>query len=360
MQPTKPGSLGKGLDSLMGGLPKNIGCAATLSSTGFMRLSPDRVQLSPDQHADGNALPASFLNSVREHGILQPLIVRKIDDNYVVIAGARRLVAARSLGIADVPVIVIQATDDQASLISRAENEERTHPGPVIVEPQPATAMPASTLPASSPWRFAGGAAAAIALLLAGIGCGWLISNLQDTGSATPVISTSDNRSQPLPLQPPPVISPVVPEQPPVIAPEEFQQFTTEQLVVDKVGASLRIVIQSPLFSYRTNLDEGQLALLKELGAIFASHEGEYTILITGHTDATPIRGSSVYRDNHELGLARASEVARFLWRQAGVPVGMLRTATAGSENPPFQSDTPESAKRNRTATILITPNRAP
>jgi flagellar motor protein MotB len=347
MQPSKPGSLGKSLGDLIGGLPQSIGSAASISSTGFVRLAPSRIRSPQDREVPTNSLPDSFLTSVREHGILQPLLVRKADDGYELVAGARRLTAAKTLGLADVPAIIIQASDDHAARISIVENQERTSPPPVAPEPTQASPAPiptATTLRGRLLWA----SALAFALLI-GAAAGWFSSNHQSNPAPAIVIP-------PVSLEQPPVTAPAQQEKQAVIKLEEFGSFTKEQLTVEKAGYSLRIVIQSPLFSYRTSIDESQKPLLKELGAIFARHAGKCAILITGHTDATPIRGSNAYRDNNDLGLARASEVARFLWRQAGVPVGMLAIATAGPDNPPFPSDTTESDRRNRTTTILISP----
>lgn len=346
MQPSKPGSLGRNLGDLLGGLPQNIGSAASLSSTGFVRLAPDRITLPAGREPLDNSLPPSFLNSVREHGILQPILVRKTGADYELIAGARRLAAARTLALADIPVVVIQASDEQAALIANAENNDRTNPPP---EPSPVIATPAPT--PSTRWPVIGWAAAlAVALLVGTIG-GWLFSYRQNRTMPTTIITP--------PKAPEPVPAPVPRPQEvrPAISQDEFQKFTAEQITVEKVGTGLGIVLQSPIFAYRTTMDDTQQALLKELGAILAKHESDWTVQITGHTDSTPLRGSNVYRDNNDLGLARATEVARYLWRQAGVPTAMLKVATSGADNPPFPSDTPDNDRKNRTATLLITPS---
>jgi ParB family chromosome partitioning protein len=57
--------------------------------------------------------------SIRRHGILQPLIVRQREGGYELIAGERRLQAARKAGLADVPVVVRETTDEQMLALSR-------------------------------------------------------------------------------------------------------------------------------------------------------------------------------------------------------------------------------------------------
>jgi hypothetical protein len=339
----------------MGSLPETIGSAATLSSTGFMRLAPDRIRLPAGKQDCTASLPESFVNSIRDQGILQPILIRKIDTGYELVAGARRLAAAQALNLVEVPVVLIQATDDQAVLIARMENEQRRNPFPdSTVPPVPAT-LPVPVVITSTAWRIVIWVAAQATLVLAAMWLGWVLSGNLTTPPAQIVISPTEHPGTAIPPSrslPEPLV-----EERPVITPEAFSKFIPHHLLLETTGASLRLVLQAPAFSYRTTLDPDTLPLLRELGAIIAPYDGQCVLLITGHTDANPMRGSSIYRDNDELGLARAAEVARFLRRQAGVPSGMIRIATAGSKNPPFESDTPESARRNRTITFLLTPS---
>ena len=63
--------------------------------------------------------------SIREKGILQPLLIRKKDRDYEVIAGERRLKAARALGLEKVPVIIRNVSDDEAFVLALVENIQR-------------------------------------------------------------------------------------------------------------------------------------------------------------------------------------------------------------------------------------------
>ena len=63
--------------------------------------------------------------SIKEKGLLQPLLVRKIDEGYEVIAGERRLRAARALALKDVPVVVKNVSDDEALILALIENIQR-------------------------------------------------------------------------------------------------------------------------------------------------------------------------------------------------------------------------------------------
>jgi ParB family chromosome partitioning protein len=121
--PQKSG-LGRGLGALIPGGEN------TLAENGVMLVSVDLVSPNPRQ-------PRSMLHpeelqdltaSIREHGVLQPLIVTPGDmqGRFVLIAGERRLQAARLAGLASVPVIVRPATDQQRLELAIIENVQRS------------------------------------------------------------------------------------------------------------------------------------------------------------------------------------------------------------------------------------------
>lgn len=64
-------------------------------------------------------------SSVRQHGVLQPLVVRQAERGWEVVAGERRLRAAQMAGLSEVPCVVIRATDDEAALLALVENLQR-------------------------------------------------------------------------------------------------------------------------------------------------------------------------------------------------------------------------------------------
>ena len=63
--------------------------------------------------------------SVREHGVLQPLLVRKTEDRYELVAGERRLRAAKKAGLKKVPVIFLTADHEKAAEMGLIENIQR-------------------------------------------------------------------------------------------------------------------------------------------------------------------------------------------------------------------------------------------
>lgn len=64
-------------------------------------------------------------NSIREHGILQPLLVRPVDGGFEIVAGERRWRAARLVGLIDVPVLIRRMTDQEARAAALIENLQR-------------------------------------------------------------------------------------------------------------------------------------------------------------------------------------------------------------------------------------------
>jgi OmpA family len=114
------------------------------------------------------------------------------------------------------------------------------------------------------------------------------------------------------------------------------------------------LVFETPLFLSRAAFDQDQAGLLSRVGEILARHAGEWDVTVTGHTDAAPLKNVAGFRDNHELGLARAMETVRLLYRNAHVPMTMLHATSAGEENPPFPGDDSESRRNNRTVTLSI------
>jgi ParB family chromosome partitioning protein len=121
--PQKSG-LGRGLGALIPGGEN------ALTEGGVMLVSVDMVFPNPRQ-------PRSMMHpeelqdltaSIREHGVLQPLIVTPgdMDGRYVLIAGERRLEAARLAGLSAVPVIVRPATDQQRLELAIIENVQRS------------------------------------------------------------------------------------------------------------------------------------------------------------------------------------------------------------------------------------------
>ena len=72
-----------------------------------------------------------LIASVKQKGIIQPIVVRKVDSGYEIIAGERRWRAAQAAGLKDVPIVIRKATDMEAAEISLIENLLREELNPL-------------------------------------------------------------------------------------------------------------------------------------------------------------------------------------------------------------------------------------
>ncbi|MCR4408224.1 MAG: ParB/RepB/Spo0J family partition protein [Anaerolineae bacterium] len=128
---TKKRGLGKGLEAL-------IPVSAGERPAGLIEVSVDDIApnpLQPRQKLDPDSL-AELAASIREHGLIQPLIVSSTvpgtaDAPYQLIAGERRLEAARLAGLSTVPVIVKEATPQQMLALALVENIQRADLNPL-------------------------------------------------------------------------------------------------------------------------------------------------------------------------------------------------------------------------------------
>ncbi|MBR2179045.1 MAG: ParB/RepB/Spo0J family partition protein [Selenomonadaceae bacterium] len=122
----KKGGLGRGIEAL---LPQSQSQYEQINSKDSVQeiltelIQPNRYQ--PRREFDEGALN-ELAESIKSYGILQPLIVRRIEDGkYELIAGERRLRASKIVGLEKVPVIIRDYTDAQMSEISIIENVQR-------------------------------------------------------------------------------------------------------------------------------------------------------------------------------------------------------------------------------------------
>ena len=134
---TKKSGLGKGLDSL---ITDKVGKNTTVKvkteekeATDGVMLNINKVEPNRDQprkNFDEDAL-LELAESIKQFGILQPLLVQKKDDYYQIVAGERRWRAAKMAGIKEVPVIIKQLSDQEIMEISLIENIQRENLNPI-------------------------------------------------------------------------------------------------------------------------------------------------------------------------------------------------------------------------------------
>ena len=121
----KKGGLGNGLDALFEDNTSDVGSAQTLR---ISDIEPNRDQ--PRKSFDDDGI-AALADSIKQHGMLQPLLVRPYGSSYQIVAGERRWRAARMLGLSEVPVQIRELTDSETMQIALIENLQRENLNPI-------------------------------------------------------------------------------------------------------------------------------------------------------------------------------------------------------------------------------------
>ena len=111
-------ALGRGLDALM----------PAVSKTGYRDIEVNRIRPNPEQprqHFDTAAIE-DLSHSIRQHGVVQPLVVAEVEEGFQIVVGERRWRAAKLAGLERVPVIVTEVSDRQTLELALIENLQRS------------------------------------------------------------------------------------------------------------------------------------------------------------------------------------------------------------------------------------------
>lgn len=123
---TKKGGLGRGFDSLFA---ENSVDAKQTTELRLSQIVPNRDQ--PRKVFDDEALH-ELTDSISKHGLIQPLLVRPMDDGtYQIVAGERRWRASRLAGLEKVPVVIREMSDNEAMELALIENLQREDLNPI-------------------------------------------------------------------------------------------------------------------------------------------------------------------------------------------------------------------------------------
>ena len=121
--------LGKGLGALLGDALEDVSPKTPYKTLPLHKVEPNKSQ--PRQDFDEEELEA-LAESIRLHGVIQPLTVRQLDSGYYqIIAGERRWRASRMAGLTEIPAVVIEADDKKAMELALIENLQRQDLNPV-------------------------------------------------------------------------------------------------------------------------------------------------------------------------------------------------------------------------------------
>lgn len=120
--------LGKGLESLMGEATAEVSAMTPDSTLPISKVKPNKGQ--PRRNFEEAALD-ELADSIKQNGILQPILVRKKGASYEIVAGERRYQAAKRAGLKEVPVIVREVSDEDVFKLALIENLQRSDLNPI-------------------------------------------------------------------------------------------------------------------------------------------------------------------------------------------------------------------------------------
>ena len=121
----KHSGLGKGLDALF---EDNTNEAQGTQTLRLSEIEPNKNQ--PRQKFDEAAI-TSLADSIRQHGLIQPIVVRATASGYQIVAGERRWRACRMLGMSEIPVIIKELSDSETAQLALIENIQREDLNPI-------------------------------------------------------------------------------------------------------------------------------------------------------------------------------------------------------------------------------------
>lgn len=123
----KLGGLGKGLGAL---IPEND---TVENDNNVNRVSMNLIKANDEQprkNFDQEKI-AHLAESIKEHGVVQPIVLKKDGNNYIIVAGERRWRAAKLVGLKEIPAVVLDLSDKQVLEISLIENLQREDLNPI-------------------------------------------------------------------------------------------------------------------------------------------------------------------------------------------------------------------------------------
>lgn len=124
----KKSGLGKGLSSLITEANAETGRPKKTETLALSKLKPNKNQ----PRKQFNEIELSELaDSIRQNGILQPLLVRKKGEAYEIVAGERRYQAAKQAGLKEIPVIIREISDEEVFKLALIENLQRSNLTPI-------------------------------------------------------------------------------------------------------------------------------------------------------------------------------------------------------------------------------------
>jgi ParB family chromosome partitioning protein len=127
MSDPKKHGLGRGLSALLGDAPRPAGAGDASQVNGVQSIAIARIRANPGQprKAFDEAGLDELAQSIAQHGVIQPILVRRSGDEYQIIAGERRWRAAQRARVHSIPAVVRDDNDSTAAEIALIENIQR-------------------------------------------------------------------------------------------------------------------------------------------------------------------------------------------------------------------------------------------
>jgi ParB family chromosome partitioning protein len=123
----KFGGLGKGLNAL---IPED---EVSVDSNSITKIDMNLIKANdgqPRKNFDEEKIE-ELAESIKEHGVIQPIVLKKEGDTYTIVAGERRWRASKSAGLKEIPAVIMELTDKQVLEISLIENIQREDLNPI-------------------------------------------------------------------------------------------------------------------------------------------------------------------------------------------------------------------------------------
>ncbi|MBW1687691.1 MAG: ParB/RepB/Spo0J family partition protein [Deltaproteobacteria bacterium] len=132
---TRPNALGRGIGALLPGAPPAAGLdvSATVSHDAPGEIPVDAIDPNPEQPRRAfDAIELERLaDSIRQHGVLQPIVLRRVGSRYELVVGERRWRATRAAGLAKIPAIIADVDERERLELALVENVQRRDLNPI-------------------------------------------------------------------------------------------------------------------------------------------------------------------------------------------------------------------------------------
>lgn len=360
-------TLGRGLGDLMSEVAQAEKPLAASIDRAFLQIPVESFPGTEDGAGQPPERSDTLVQSLKVHGVLQPILVRRQESGYAVIDGRKRLQAARELGMKTIPALVLNNPGADSAVLA-SEANRRIEGGPPSPAPVPEPPTPIRIIAPVPDWRrdwrlpSAFAAAAGMALVLGIGGTLWLSRGVPEPLPVVPgPVEASSEQSADAPAAVPDAgvggiaaAEPAEPAAPEREAPPWIADLSMSGVQATWTNEAIVVAFDRPIFARYAALapDSGQI--LRGLAAVFARSEAALRIRICGHTDDTPVRAGGPYADNFAVGMARAVRVVEFLRREGGLTNVDFVVASAGESNPVHPNDSVEGRQKNRTVTLEV------